>query len=241
MVLAALIVLIVAWAEENESLRTRRYFPTSVVASSNQSGNPDQVKYKEPMQVPDAFKSIDFSNLVYPTSLRGRIRLRGGRAEFENANGLGGDTFELASINFVDLTSDQVKEAVVRIRQASCGASCDGGSDLFYFYSIKAGRLSERWRFETGSRAYDCGLKGLTINANRITLETFRACRMRNRQVVESRERPDDGLGGKFAASSFTRFEFEFSGNRLRSRSRAVFPYEKDDLMNFRSLVRVSQ
>src|SRR5712692_2695205 len=106
---------------------------------------------EEKKKVPAAFKNIDFKNFSYPTSFkRASIRLKDGTYEYAVRRGGGGDTFDLMDVDYVDLTGDGEKEAVVRLDWVSCGVSCDGGSDLFYFYSIKRGRPVLLSRIEMG-------------------------------------------------------------------------------------------
>lgn len=129
--------------------------------------------------VPLAFKNIDFKNLAYSISWKHRtIALKGGRVEYFEDKYLGNAWFEYLDVDYIDLTGDGQKDAVVQLFWVSCGASCDGGSHLFYFYSIKRGRLTLLSRIETGSLAADgCGLKSFVIKKTTLALEVFRVCR----------------------------------------------------------------
>ena len=187
-----------------------------------------------PVEVPPEFKGIDFENFSYPTNLRGKIRLRDG--EYVRPEGIGGDTYTFSSVGFADLVGDTRKEAVVQILQVSCGGSCDGGSHLFYFYSIQKRSPSLFWRIETGSVAYgECGLKSFQLAKRRLALEVFQPCRIRGTKFQPAfgpDENDENCRVGKFTAKTFTRFEFAFRNGKVIPRGRKTFPYPPCDIMN---------
>jgi hypothetical protein len=186
-----------------------------------------------------AFKNIEFKNFSYPTSFRrANIRLKDGTYEHADRRGGGGDTFDLMDIDYVDLTGDGKKDAVVRLDWVSCGGSCDGGSYLFYFYSIKHGRLALLSRIEMGSLGYGCGLKSFTLTKASLTLETFRSCRFTGVSFKGTRD--FDESGGKFLTNRFTQFSLRFNGRRFVLRKRKVLPYPEDDFRGYDAKISIS-
>jgi hypothetical protein len=205
---------------------------------SNRQSNPSDDS-EEKKKVPPAFKNIDFKNFSYPTNFRkASIRLKDGSYEYPNRRGGGGDTFDLVDVDYVDLTGDGKKEAVVRLDWVSCGGSCDGGSDLFYFYSIKHGRPVLLSRIEMGSLGYYCGLKAFTLSKTNLTLETFRSCRFNCLSFKGAHDA--DETGGKFLTNRFTQFILRFNGRRFVLRKRNVFPYPENDFRGYEPRIRMS-
>ena len=194
--------------------------------------------------VPLAFKNINFKNLAYSISWKHRtIVLKGGRVEYFEDKYLGNAWFEYLGVDFIDLTGDGQKDAVVQLFWVSCGASCDGGSHLFYFYSIKRGRLTLLSRIETGSLAADgCGLKSFVLKKTTLALEVFRVCRFDGVSLMPAYDphpNPNARMG-KYKADKFTRFVLAFSGNRFRLKKREVFPNPQEDIGNYSSNVTIS-
>ncbi len=188
----------------------------------------------ESQKVPTKFMEVDFKNFSYPTNWRNRrVRLKNG--EFVHPEGAGGDTYTFAAVNFADLGDKTKPIAVVRLLLVSCGVSCDGGSHLFYFYTIRNRRPSLFWRIETGSLGYECGLKSFVLSQKKLTLEVFRTCQTKGTSIRESYDpdRGEDESGGKFKANSFTRFVFEFNRGRFIKRRRQVLPNPDPDIINY--------
>lgn len=177
--------------------------------------------------VPLVFKDYDFSNLAYPTSFgRARVRLKDGTYERAERGG-GGDTFDFRSVNFVDLNGDGRKEAIVQLTWVSCGVSCDGGTDLFYFYAITNGRLTLLSRLEIGSYAYDCGLKSLRLRGRELALETFRSCRFNGSGFTPQRNDPEERIS-KLVTNRYTKFHLHFNGRRFIQDKREVFSFPEE-------------
>ena len=134
------------------TLNTKTSTPESsaVVSQGNTSETSNEVISKK--DVPAAFKGIDFKDLSYPTSFRKKsIRLRNGTYKIATRWGIGGDTFEFEDVDYVDIIGDGKKEAIVRLLWLSCGGSCDGGSYLFYVYSMVRGKLTVLSRLKPGA------------------------------------------------------------------------------------------
>ncbi len=204
---------------------------------SKNSGVELSSEIEKDQNVPLAFRGTDFKNLAYPTSLRGWIRLQDGRFEYSRVKGTGGgDTFDFSDVHYVDLTGDGNKEALVRLIQISCGASCDGSSDLFYIYSGRQRRLRLLTRIETGSLAYGCGLKSLIVESGKISLEVFGKCHLKGRSL--ERFYGEEEVG-KFEAKAITRFLFELKGRALVLQKREVFPYLEGGTLNTFPTIRI--
>jgi hypothetical protein len=195
-------------------------------------------KSEKKKSVPSAFGGVDFKDLSYPiSSTPGTVRLKDGQARFFEDKDLGNGWFDLRRVDYVDLTQDGKKEAVVQLIWVVCGGSCDGGSDLFYFYSIENGQLKLLSRIETGSIAYDCGLKSFVLRKQELILEAFRQCTFDGvslKSAYDAEER-----GGKFIADEFTRFLFEFNGRQFVMKKRELFPNPEKNVMNYPSKISI--
>jgi hypothetical protein len=195
---------------------------------------------KEPEKnVPIEFKKIDFENFSYPVSSWGRtVQLQQGKYELANKIA-GGRLLSFQDVNYSDLTGDGNKEAIVELDSVLCGGSCDGGSALFYFYSLQRGKPALLSRLETGSVGYDCGLKSFIIKKRMLTLETFRSCGFNGRAFVPSNNDPEE-RGGKFFTNRFTRFVLEFTGRNFVLRNREIFSYPEDDFRGYEPKIEIS-
>jgi len=176
--------------------------------------------------VSDDFDGIDFKNFSYPYRFSSgkylNFRLKNGQYEYDfpNARGL----VELQHVYMADVTSDQRPEAIVMLLHATCGASCDGGSALFYIYSFRRGRLIPLWQYETGSFGYGCGLKSFSAKRGTMTFELFGRCSRRNQT---------DSSKGKFLVKDVTRLTFKSNGNSFVLRKRQFFSSPERDVRNY--------
>lgn len=187
--------------------------------------------------VPPEFRGIDFKNFSYPTSFRRKpIRLQAG--EYEERNGMGGESLHFIDVSYFDLTGDLQKEAIVQVSWLICGGSCDGGSDIFYFYTINHGKSRLLSRIEMGSLGYDCSLKSFTLSKTNLTLETFRSCRFNGLSFKSAYDANE--TGGKFLTNRFTQFILRFNGRKFVLRKRKVFPYPEDDFRGYAPKISIS-
>jgi len=205
----------------------------------------------EKQDIPVEFRNIDFKNFSYRVRLPAKsIRLQNGKYEYRDPENIGGNSIELVDVNYTDLDADGKKEAVVHLLQVSCGGSCDGGSHLFYFYSIRRGKVWLLTRMETGSLGYgECGLRSFVLERSRLVLETFHVCRFEGptlKPTYDPHPNPDAKVG-KFVADKITRFVLSFrdngrsfSGGVFHLRKREVLPNPKKDLLNYHSRVSIS-
>lgn len=132
--------------------------------------------------VPGRWASIDFKHHSYGPYrfAHGRkinLKLNNGEYEYDFSESDRG-WFWLRDVYYVDVTGDQIPDAIVNLSLVQCGGgSCDGGSDLLFIYSKNAeGKLRELFQYETGSYAYGCGLKSLTLERKEVRLELFGRC-----------------------------------------------------------------
>jgi hypothetical protein len=197
---------------------------------------------------PFEFRRFDFKNLTYPVTYklesaknvrRRSVELKDGIAEYPSE--YGGADYGLRDINYADLNGDGRKEAIVWLGQVICGVSCDGGSDLIYFYSNRNGRPHLLSRIEAGSTGYGCALKSFILKGRRLTLETFRPCRFDGTNIVGTHGDPDEQVG-KFVTNRYTRFELQFNGSRFVLRKRKIFKIEETDgLLNHDPKIEISK
>ncbi len=187
-------------------------------------------------QVPAEFREVDFRNFTYKRAFQGKnVALKNGTREYEDREGGGGDTFEFSDVSYADVTGDGKKEAIVRLNRISCGVSCDGGLALFYFYSTKQGRPALLWEIQSGSLAYDCGLKSFIVAGRKLTFEVFRKCIFAG-GLVSPKDSED---GGKFNAQFFTRFTFQFNGRTFALKKKEVFPFT-GEVKNYDAEISIS-
>ena len=132
--------------------------------------------------IPGRWVEVDFGHHSYgpyrfADGRRITLTLKNGEYYYDlGKNGRG--WFSIKDIYYVDVTGDQIPDAIVNLGHVECGyGSCDGGADLFFIYSINAeGKMKELWQYETGSYGYGCGLKSLTLEGKEVRLELFGRC-----------------------------------------------------------------
>jgi hypothetical protein len=193
---------------------------------------------------PAEFSKVDFKNFSYPITWRHQtVTLQNGRREFFEDKIFYNAWFEFMRVDYIDLTGDESKEAVVDLGWVACGASCDGGSHLFYFYSMRNHKLKLLSRIETGAMAAEeCGLKSFILNKRELVLETFRVCRFNGISVVPTYDaHPNPNFHtGKYRADKFTRFVFRNRAGRFMLQKREVLPFPQEDIGNYPQDISVS-
>jgi len=215
-------------ADNNATQNAQPKMESATPASTNRSEVSEE-SGKE-TDVPLEFREVDFKNFTYPPSLRkSNITLKDGSYVYEDPDS-GGDTFDFKDVDYLDINDDGKKEAIVRVVRVVCGGSCDGGSNLFYIYSVQQNKPRLLWRIETGSLAYGCGLKSFVVNKSTITLETFRKCHLKS-VFLASESNPKEI--GKFQATGVTRFIFGFNGKTIALKKREFFPSVENDAKNY--------
>ena len=179
--------------------------------------------------VPENFKRVDFRNHSYgPYAYRDEepfaLKLTNGELPMSSHV----SWFSLKDVHYKDLTGDGKPEAIVRLSHVQCSVPCDGGSNLFYIYTLRNGRLKRLWQFETGSYAYGCGLKAFTASNNQIVLELFGRC---------SRKSMEDPGSSKFLAKDLTYMLFQFDGRTFKQQTTQFFESSTVDVKNYEPLI----
>lgn len=186
--------------------------------------------------VPEHFADVDFENWQYGSYKFGRrnleVTLADAVYELASKEGGGGETFSLSDVLYADVTGDGKPEAIVNLSHVSCGGSCDGGSDLFYIYQSSKKGFRKIWEYETGSRAYGCGLKSLTVMERQVALEMFGHCW----EPASSFEG-----SGKFMVRDVTRAVFYFNGKRFVKRLTEVTAAPIRDLRYYTPEVHIGE
>lgn len=215
--------------------------PTVINSPSPSPTNDPTVKAESTeKKVPPEFQAVDFENFSYPLSWKHQtVRLKDGHLEFFKDKIFYNGWFDLDGVDYVDLNGDGKKEAIVQLSWVSCGASCDGGSSVFYFYSQVRGKPILLSRLETGSIGYDCGLKSFVLKNGNLSLETFRSCRFNGFQFKPSYDPGEEG--GKYLSNRYTRFTLQFNGIRFVLKNRRVFRFtEVQDIGNYEPKIEIS-
>ena len=221
----------------NSSSQATREVVASTPNNGKSSSTSEPEKRKE---VPREFTSIDFKNRSYPITWKHQtVTLKDGRLEFYEDKIFYNAWFNFDGVDFLDLNGDGKPEAIVQLDWVSCGASCYGGSSLFYFYAINRQRTTLLSRLELGSVGYDCGLKSFVLKSRLLTLETFRPCRF-NGVSFQPTHTDRDERGGKFLTNRFTRFTLYFNGSRFVQRTRKVFPHPEEDFRGYQPTIEIS-
>ena len=181
-----------------------------------------------PAHATEEFHGIDFTNRSYPYRFSWgktiNVPLKNGRYEYNISNDRG--WFDLAHVYVTDVTGDKRPEAIVMLWHVGCGASCDGGSALFYIYSYRDGRLKQMWQYETGSLAYGCGLKSFAAKGTTLIVEQFGRCTRRNRNLNETSHT------AKFEVKGVTRITLKSNGSRFVVRKRRFFSTASENIKN---------
>ena len=190
-----------------------------------------------PTLVVDNFHEIDFKNFSYPYTFwngrKVRVALKNGEHEYDIKTDRG--WFRLSQVYGTDVTGDKRPEAIVMLWHVSCGASCDGGSALFYIYRFENQKLKLLWEYETGSLAYGCGLKSFTAKGTTLTVEQFGRCSRRNRNLSES------SLTGKFQVKGVTRITLRSNRSRFVTSKREFFSSSERSVLNYEPEINIKQ
>ncbi len=182
--------------------------------------------------VPSTFLHTDFYNRSYGTYkhsdlTKDDLRLERGGYFYGDRGGW----FELKDVYYVDVTGDGADEALVRLSHFDCiDGKCDGGSSLFYIYTLRNGRLKELWQFESGSYAYGCGLKSFTVNGKELVVEMFgEGChnpRSKNQKI-------------EYVAEHRTFLHFQFDGQGFLQRPGEFVVMPATNVMNYEPEIHI--
>jgi len=175
--------------------------------------------------VPEEFRGVDFKNFKYPFGALtdGDLDERKPRA--------GGTSYHLDDVFFVDLTGTPEKEAVVIINSVSGGASSDGGSVNVYFIAANQRIIGT---INTGSRAYGCSLKSLTIQNKTINIEQFGSCVGRSDKSF-----PESSC--KFCIKDLTSSVYTFQKMKLLRESSQAIESPERNVINYKTEINFSR
>lgn len=194
---------------ETQPLRQVNSLPAPTPRPSLEPPPPRIDPNEEFLAVPGRWASVDFKNHHYAYRFsdgsKDSFTLKDG--EYRYTEGLGGTWYSLADVYYVDVTGDLIPDAIVDVERVSCGGSCDGGVRLLFIYSNSKGKLKELFRYATGTYGYGCGLKSVTLERKKVSLELFGRC-----------PRPgmdDPGLAGKYLPKDLTQLTFLFRNGRF--------------------------
>lgn len=204
-------------------------------ATNNAIDNNTEIVNQKSKQVPQSFKDVDFKNHSYGRyRLWGRkrmnLRLEYGRRNYEFPDCDKG-WFSFDEVYYADVTKDKKPEAIVLLSHVSCGCgSCDGGAHMIYIYQVHQNKLRRLWQYETGSMAYGCGLKSLTIKGGNIAMEQFGRC-----------PRPATDYPGSHKAfvADLTQLNFRFRGNRFVRTSMKYISVPEREVRNYQPAIRI--
>ena len=194
---------------------------------------PSESSFGDPVEkfrsIPKNFTDVDFNYFSYgpyPSSDGNPFNLTLTEGKMWDASGW----FNLQDVYYKDITGDGSPEAIVRLLHLRCHGSCDGGSDLFYIYSKRNGKLKNIWQYETGSYAYGCGLRSFTLEKKAMTLELFGRC-----------ARPATDYPGrtKFMVEDSTVILFEFDGSRFVTKTIAYMTEPLRSVRNWDPDIRI--
>jgi len=189
-------------------------------------GEPSNVNSLDAFRVkPKQFEEIDFKNHSFGPyiSSNGKtldLNLKGGALQLPNRSGW----FALKDVYYTDMTGDGQEEAIVWMNHVTCGASCNGGANLFYIYAERDGKLKRIWQHETGSYERGCGLKSFILSEKQIVVELFGDCTLTT---------TDDSAPLNFSAQGFTSIRLEFDGQRFAQKSIDFFITPPRDVKNY--------
>ena len=179
--------------------------------------------------IPGNFSDVDFQNFSYGEYASSELKplsltLTDGKMWDDSG------WFNLQDVYYRDVTGDGSPDAIVRLLHLRCHGSCDGGSDLFYIYSRRNGKLKNIWRYETGSYAYGCGLKSATLGDKVIVMELFGRC---STQAMVS---PGPA---KFLVEDFTLTVLEYEGGQFITKSMRYIPEPMSNVRNWQPEIRI--
>ena len=176
---------------------------------------------------------VDFKNRsygLYRISSKNTISINLIDGNYEYSDGDGGEWFSLKDVYFTDVTGDESPEAIVFLWHVRCGGSCDGGNALLLVYETYGGSLKEIWRFESGSYAYGCGLKSLTVMKRQFTVRMFGKCSNPQSAYSDS---------GKFMHYDTTLSNFRLVRGNFVKKETEFFSAPLTDVKNYKPQIHI--
>lgn len=207
--------------------------PTPTTTNTFRESQPSNGDPLEKFRVkPQHFDKIDFLNYSYgpyTTSNGTKIPLHLQHSQLDLPNDSG--WFALNDVYYKDVTGDEVEEAIVWLSHVQCSnGSCNGGSDMFYIFTMRNGKLKPIWEYETGNNANGCGLKFFTLSYKHLALVLFGEC---------PKPAIDDPAETTFIAKGFTSILFEFDGRRFEQTSTEFFITPPTNIRNYEPTINI--
>lgn len=187
---------------------------------------------------PPEFATVDFENFTFPDvwMISNRINLRNGKFEHEEKKHLGGTTYSLGSVYYLDIVGNQEREAIVFLWAVSCGGSCDGGSQAIYIYSAAKPKPKLLDTIVTGSPSSGCFIKSFLTEGKKIFLEQFGRCS----DSTDSPDKSSNISSCKFCVMGSTKSIFSFKGSKLHRSSIDVFDTPEINIMGYPSEISIN-
>lgn len=194
-------------------------------------------KYREP---DNDFKAVDFENFSYPyryeyNNRKVFFKLQNGEHQIDSNGDRG--WVNLAETLYVDVTGDNKKEAVILLWHVSCGGSCDGGSALFYIYTLENKKPKLIWQYGTGSLGYGDGLKSFVIKNGSFEIEKFMRCDT----SLPKDSSPATMTCGKFETKNVVRDSFKYDGKKFITTSSQIIETSVTEVKNYSPLIKVEK
>ena len=183
--------------------------------------------------VPRSWASVDFKNYAFgpykfADGKQRSLILRNGEYQYDlGENGRG--WFSLNDVYYFDaIGGDSIPDAIVDLIHVECGGgSCDGGAHILLIYDKNFyGRVKQQFRLETGSYAYGCGLKSVTLGRNDVKVELFGHC--------EEPAMSDVGEA-KFFIKDRTQLAYRFTDKGFIQTTTEFIKTDFTDVMNYKA------
>lgn len=215
---------------------------SAVIPDLNKKDQPNGVVMSEcdeykPIEIPkspSAVARMDFLNGEYPiVEEAGNVKLSNGCYTKVETEGLGEITYTLDAVRFVDFDGDGSDEALVTIGNFGGGVS-SAASDTYFVYREKNGKTELIWKFAEGARAY-CGPREFAVEGKTVLIEVFSNCESQSDGTLK-----DNGKHTyDYSAFEYTKFKFGWSGNRIGTLSREVFPYPEKEIKDYKRMSEI--
>ena len=188
--------------------------------------------------VPGRWASVDFKHHAFGSYkfADGRQRsliLKNGEYEYDLGE-FGRGWFSLNDVYYFDLIGDSIPDAIVDLIHVECGGgSCDGGAHLLLIYTINTdGKVKQRFQYETGSYAYGCGLKSVTLARKEVNLELFGNC---------PRPAMNDIGPAKFMVKDRTHLTFRYIDKRFLHTTTELIKSDFSDVKTYKAELHINE
>ena len=189
--------------------------------------------------VPGRWASVDFKHYNYgpykfADGKQRSLVLKNGEYEYDLGE-YGRGWFSLNDVYYFDVIGgDSIPDAIVDLVHVECGGgSCDGGAHMLLIYSKNTeGKVRQRFKLETGSYAYGCGLKSVTLGRKEVNVELFGHCP----------NPPMNDVGpAKFVVKDRTQLAFWFSGKGFIRTATELLKSDFTDVKNYKAELHINE